>query len=130
MIRNVSWAANQHIRMISEGSRDSEIWSNDARNSDLYYRITHLMSFLSPCYKWQAKYKESHLASVRFSLSHGFIWTGFTAFLQLELSLLTDTHICSAALKTFQKWCVKGFMLKCVIMTVFQFPVCGWTRAR
>ncbi len=24
IIRNVSWAANQHIRMISEGSRDTE----------------------------------------------------------------------------------------------------------
>ncbi len=33
IIRNVSWAANQHIRMISEGSCDSEDWSNDAENS-------------------------------------------------------------------------------------------------
>ncbi len=30
IIRNVSWAANQHIRMISEGSCDTEDWSNDA----------------------------------------------------------------------------------------------------
>ncbi len=29
LIRNVLWAANQHIRMISEGSRDTEDWSND-----------------------------------------------------------------------------------------------------
>ncbi len=29
IIRNVSWAANQHIRMISEGSCDTEDWSND-----------------------------------------------------------------------------------------------------
>ncbi len=30
MIRNVSWAANQQIRIISEGSCDTEDWSNDA----------------------------------------------------------------------------------------------------
>ncbi len=30
---NVSWAENQHIRMISEGSCDTEDWSNDAENS-------------------------------------------------------------------------------------------------
>ncbi len=35
IIRNVSWAANQHIRMISEGSCDTEDWSNDAENSAL-----------------------------------------------------------------------------------------------
>ncbi len=35
IIRNVSLAANQHIRMISEGSCDTEDWSNDAENSDL-----------------------------------------------------------------------------------------------
>jgi len=38
IIRNVSWAANQHIRMISEGSCDSEDWSNDAENSPLHCR--------------------------------------------------------------------------------------------
>ncbi len=30
---NVSWATNQHIRMISEGSCDTEDWRNDAENS-------------------------------------------------------------------------------------------------
>ncbi len=34
-IRNVSWAADQHIRMISEGSCDTEDWSHDAENSAL-----------------------------------------------------------------------------------------------
>ncbi len=29
-IINVSWAENKHIRMISEGSCDTEDWSNDA----------------------------------------------------------------------------------------------------
>ncbi len=29
IIRNVSCAANQHIKMISEGSRDTGNWSND-----------------------------------------------------------------------------------------------------
>ncbi len=38
IIRNVSWAANQHIRMISEGSYDTEDWSNDAENSALRHR--------------------------------------------------------------------------------------------
>ncbi len=32
------WAADQHIRMISEGSCDSEDWSNDAGNSALLHR--------------------------------------------------------------------------------------------
>ncbi len=35
LVRNVSWAANQHIRMISEGSCDTEDWSNDAENPAL-----------------------------------------------------------------------------------------------
>ncbi len=29
---------DQHIRMISEGSRDTEDWSNDAENSALHHR--------------------------------------------------------------------------------------------
>ncbi len=29
LLINVSWAANQHIIMISEGSCDTEDWSND-----------------------------------------------------------------------------------------------------
>ncbi len=38
IMRNVSWAANQHIRMISERSCDTEDWSNDAGNSALHHR--------------------------------------------------------------------------------------------
>ncbi len=30
---------NQNIRMISEGSRDTEDWSNDAENSELLSQI-------------------------------------------------------------------------------------------
>ncbi len=33
LIINVSCSSNQHIRMISEGSCDTEDWSNDAENS-------------------------------------------------------------------------------------------------
>ncbi len=33
IIRKLSWAANLHIRMISEGSCDIEHWSSDAENS-------------------------------------------------------------------------------------------------
>ncbi len=32
---NAFWAANQYIWMISEGSRDTEDWNNDAENSAL-----------------------------------------------------------------------------------------------
>ncbi len=35
IIQFVSWAANLLIGMISEGSWDTEDWSNDAENSDL-----------------------------------------------------------------------------------------------
>ncbi len=37
MIRNVSWAVNQYIIMISEWSRDTEDWSNDAENPALHH---------------------------------------------------------------------------------------------
>ncbi len=33
----ITWAANQYIRMISEGSCDTEDWSNDAENSALHH---------------------------------------------------------------------------------------------
>ncbi len=33
---NVFWAAHKHIRIISEGSCDTEDWSNDAENSKNY----------------------------------------------------------------------------------------------
>ncbi len=35
---NASWAANQPIRMISEGSCDTEDWGNDAENSAVQHR--------------------------------------------------------------------------------------------
>ncbi len=38
IILNVFWSANQNIRMISEGSCDTEDWSNDAENSALHHR--------------------------------------------------------------------------------------------
>ncbi len=37
-IINVSWAANLHIIMISEGSRDTVDWSTDDENSALHRR--------------------------------------------------------------------------------------------
>ncbi len=39
IISNVFWAVNQYIRMISEGSRDTEDWSNDAENSALINKV-------------------------------------------------------------------------------------------
>ncbi len=38
IIRNVYWEAYQHIRMISEGSCDTEDWSNDAENSAAHHK--------------------------------------------------------------------------------------------
>ncbi len=43
---HVSWAANQHIRMISEGSCDTEGWSNDAENSALIKRINYILQYI------------------------------------------------------------------------------------
>ncbi len=39
IIINVSRTPSQHIRTISEGSCDTEDWSNDAENSALHHRI-------------------------------------------------------------------------------------------
>ncbi len=39
---NVSWAANRHIRMISEGLCDTEDWNNDAENSALRDRNKYI----------------------------------------------------------------------------------------
>ena len=43
---NVSWAADQHIRMISEGSCDTEDWSNDAENSALITGINYFIKYI------------------------------------------------------------------------------------
>ncbi len=37
-IHNKKKSANQYIRMISEGSCDTEDWSNDAENSAAHHR--------------------------------------------------------------------------------------------
>ncbi len=53
--RNVSWTANQYIRMISEGSCDTEDWSDDAENSALlsytkkYFIIKNTVRFFTVC---------------------------------------------------------------------------------
>ncbi len=44
--KNVSWAANQHIRMISEGSCDTEDRSNDAENSALITKINYILNYM------------------------------------------------------------------------------------
>ncbi len=46
IIRNVSRAANRHIRMISEGSCDTEDWSNDAENSALITEINYILKYI------------------------------------------------------------------------------------
>ncbi len=45
-INNVFWVANQHIRMISEGSRDTKDWSNDAENSALITWIKYILKYI------------------------------------------------------------------------------------
>ncbi len=46
IIINVSWAANQYIRVISEGSCDTEDWRNDAENTalitEIYYNLQYI----------------------------------------------------------------------------------------
>ncbi len=42
IIMNVSWTSNQHIVMISEGSCDTEDWSNDPGNSALITEINYI----------------------------------------------------------------------------------------
>ncbi len=37
---------NQHIKMISEGSRDTEDWSNDAENSALIAEINYILKYI------------------------------------------------------------------------------------
>jgi len=45
-MRNVSWATNQHIRMISEGSCDTEDWHcNDAENSVDITGLNHALKY-------------------------------------------------------------------------------------
>ncbi len=46
IIRNVSWAANQYIRMISVGSCDTEDWSNDAENTALITEINYILQYI------------------------------------------------------------------------------------
>ncbi len=40
-----SLSSNQHIRMISEGSCDTEDWSNDAENSALITAINYILLY-------------------------------------------------------------------------------------
>ncbi len=51
-IRNVSWGPNQYIRMISEGSCDTEDWSNDAENTALITGMNSILKY----YKIENKY--------------------------------------------------------------------------
>ncbi len=37
---------NQYIRMISEGSCDTEDWRNDAENSTLSYAINYILKYI------------------------------------------------------------------------------------
>ncbi len=43
---NVIWTANQHIRMISEGSCDTEDWSNDAESLVLITEINYILKYI------------------------------------------------------------------------------------
>ncbi len=45
ILRNVSWAANQHISMISEESCVTD-WSNDAENSALITAVNYILRYI------------------------------------------------------------------------------------
>ncbi len=45
--KTVSWAANQHIKMISEGSCDTEDWSNDVENLTYHRNKLHFKIYLN-----------------------------------------------------------------------------------
>ncbi len=49
--QSISWAANQHIRINSEGSCDTEDWRNDAENSGS--AITEINYVLKYASKWK-----------------------------------------------------------------------------
>ncbi len=46
ILKNVSWAAIHHISMISEGSCDTEDWSNDTENSALITGINYVIKYI------------------------------------------------------------------------------------
>ncbi len=46
IIKKKSWTANQHIRMISEASCDTEDWSNDAENTALITEINYILKYI------------------------------------------------------------------------------------
>ncbi len=46
IIRNISWTADQHIRMISEESCDIEDWGNDAKNLPLITGINYIKKYI------------------------------------------------------------------------------------
>ncbi len=46
IIRYVSWAANQYIRMIYEGPCDAEDWNDDAENSACITEINHSLKYI------------------------------------------------------------------------------------
>ncbi len=47
--RNVLWAANQHFRMVSEGSCDTEEWSNEFRFDIKKYILKCIIFFFKYC---------------------------------------------------------------------------------
>ncbi len=46
LMRDVSWAENQHIRIIFEGSCDTEDWRNYAENSALITGINYILKYI------------------------------------------------------------------------------------
>jgi len=46
IIIHVSRAENGHIRLISEGSCDTEDWSNDTENSALITKINYILKYI------------------------------------------------------------------------------------
>ncbi len=92
--RNVSWALNQHIRLISEGSCDTEDWSNDAGNS----------AFFAGCLWWTSVmwgvcvcvWPTSLTVLSRVAIRTGavvFVWSRVTAGAAIQTGLLRATGV-------------------------------------
>ncbi len=108
---NVSWAANQHIRMIFERSLDIKDWSNDAENSALM-KITIILKYTK---------------KLTIILDCNNIWQFLWCFWSNKCSLASFRNITILQPQTCEQWCV-FFSEQWIIFELFghSFTVFGW----
>ncbi len=109
IIRNVSWSPNQHIRMISEASCDTEDWSNDAENSALITEINYSLKYI---------HNENSIIAIIFHSS-----TVFTVFLINKCSLGEQKRLLKKTWQTWDKiWDINVWnKQKSKLMNIFNF---------